>query len=78
MTSDVTPAADDPQAPEWSGLSWSRWQDFDEAHRGKVIPATPGPITSALVVKEGICLTAETRAHGVLVPAFAGTTCFQL
>ena len=24
------------------GLSWSEWQDFDEAHRGKVIPATPG------------------------------------
>jgi hypothetical protein len=42
MASYVTPAADDPQAPEWSGLSWSRWQDFDEAHRGKVIPATPG------------------------------------
>lgn len=25
-----------------AALSWSEWQDFDEAHRGKVIPATPG------------------------------------
>lgn len=42
MTGDVTPAAGDPQAPDWGGLSWSEWQDFDEAHRGDVIPATPG------------------------------------
>ena len=42
MTGDVTPAAGDPQAPEWDGLRWSEWQDFDEAHRGKVIPSTPG------------------------------------
>ena len=42
MTSGMTPAADDPQAADWGGLSWSQWQDFDEAHREKVIPATPG------------------------------------
>ncbi len=42
MTSDMRPAADDPQAADWGGLAWSLWQDFDEAHRGKVIPATPG------------------------------------
>ena len=42
MTGDITPAADDPQTPGWGGLSWSEWQDFDEAHRGKIIPATPG------------------------------------
>jgi len=23
-------------------LSWSEWRDFGEAHRGKLIPATPG------------------------------------
>ena len=42
MTGDVTPAACDPQAPSWGGLSWSRWLDFDKAHRGHLIPATPG------------------------------------
>jgi hypothetical protein len=35
-------ASDDPQAADWGGLSWSQWQDFDEAHRSDVIPATPG------------------------------------
>ncbi len=39
MTGDVTPAADDPQAPGWGGLSWSGWLDFDKAHRGHLIPA---------------------------------------
>jgi hypothetical protein len=42
MTGEVTPTAMDPQTPCWGGLSWSEWQDFDEAHRGKVITATPG------------------------------------
>ena len=42
MTGDMTSAAGNPQAADWGGLSWSEWQDFDEAHRGKVIPATPG------------------------------------
>jgi hypothetical protein len=42
MTGDMVSAADDPQAADWGGLSWSKWQDFDEAHRGSVIPATPG------------------------------------
>ena len=42
MTEGMTPTVSDPQAPEWGGLSWSGWQDFDLAHRGKVIPATPG------------------------------------
>jgi hypothetical protein len=44
MTGDgeVRPTAGDPQAADWGGLSWSQWQGFDEAHRGKVIPATPG------------------------------------
>ena len=42
MTSDITRAADDPQTADWGGLSWSPWQDFDEAHREKAIPATPG------------------------------------
>jgi hypothetical protein len=50
MTGEVTPTADDPQAADWGGLSWSQWQDFDEAHRTGVIPATPG-----------IC---RFRAHG--------------
>lgn len=42
MTGGITPAAGDPQATDWGGLRWSGWQDFEEAHRGKVIPATPG------------------------------------
>ena len=42
MTGDLASAADDPQAADWGGLSWSKWQDFDEAHRGGVIPTTPG------------------------------------
>jgi hypothetical protein len=42
MTGEVTPTAKAPQAADWGGLSWSEWQDFDEAHRGEVIPATPG------------------------------------
>jgi hypothetical protein len=42
MTSNITPAADDPQAADWGGLHWSDWQDFDKAHRGNLIPATPG------------------------------------
>ena len=42
MTSNITPAAGEPQAADWGGLRWSEWQDFDEAHRGHVIPATPG------------------------------------
>ena len=42
MTGEVTPTAEDPQATDWGGLSWSQWQDFDEAHLGTMIPATPG------------------------------------
>jgi len=42
MTGNITTAASDPQAADWGGLRWSEWQDFDEAHRGHVIPATPG------------------------------------
>ena len=42
MTGDVTPAAGDPQAPGWGGLPRSGWLDFDKAHRGHLIPATPG------------------------------------
>jgi len=42
MTGGITSAVGDPQGPEWGGLSWSEWLDFDEAHRGKLIPATPG------------------------------------
>jgi hypothetical protein len=42
MTGGITSSANDPQAPDWGRLSWSGWQDFDEAHRGKVIPVTPG------------------------------------
>jgi hypothetical protein len=42
MTGDVTPAVGDLQAPGWGGLSWSEWRDFGEAHRGSLIPATPG------------------------------------
>ena len=42
MTGGITSSANDPQAQDWGGLSWSGWQDFDEAHRGKVIPVTPG------------------------------------
>ena len=42
MTGDMASAADDPQAADWGGLSWSRWQDYDEAHRGSFVPATPG------------------------------------
>lgn len=42
MTGDVTPAAGDPQAPGWGGLPWSGWLDFDKAHCGNLIPATPG------------------------------------
>lgn len=32
----------DPQAADWGGLHWSEWHDFDEAHRGGLIPDTPG------------------------------------
>jgi hypothetical protein len=42
MTGGMTPAPGDPQAADWGGLPWSQWQDFDMAHRGRVIPATPG------------------------------------
>ena len=42
MTGDMTATVGDLQAADWGGLSWSGWQDFDEAHRGKLIPATPG------------------------------------
>jgi hypothetical protein len=42
MIGEVTPTASDPQAADWGGLSWSQWQDFQDAHRGRVIPATPG------------------------------------
>jgi hypothetical protein len=42
MTGEVTPTAGGPQTADWGGLSWSQWQDFDEAHRDRAIPATPG------------------------------------
>ena len=42
MTSGITPTLGDPQAPDWHGLAWSEWQDFDEAHRARAIPTTPG------------------------------------
>src|SRR5260370_15790262 len=41
-SSNTTPAVGHTQAADWGGLRWSEWQDFDEAHRGHVIPATPG------------------------------------
>jgi hypothetical protein len=42
MTGDIAETASGPQAADWGGLSWSQWHDFDEAHRGNLIPATPG------------------------------------
>src|SRR5690348_7942941 len=42
LTGGITPGGGDPQAADWGGLCWSEWQDFDEAHRSHVIPATPG------------------------------------
>lgn len=42
MTGDIPGTADDPQAADWGGLSWSGWHGFDEAHRSNLIPATPG------------------------------------
>jgi hypothetical protein len=42
MTGDITGAADDPQATDWGSLYWSEWHDFDKAHRGNLIPASPG------------------------------------
>jgi hypothetical protein len=42
MTSDIPGTADDPQAADWGGLSWSGWHGFDEAHHSNLIPTTPG------------------------------------
>ena len=42
VTEGITPIVCDPQAPDWGRLSWSEWQDLDEAYRGRVIPVTPG------------------------------------
>jgi len=42
MTGDITGTADDPQVADWGGVSWSGWLDLDKAHRGDLIPATPG------------------------------------
>jgi len=37
---DSTDAATDPQAPDWGGLSWSSWHDFDQARDDRLIPGT--------------------------------------
>jgi hypothetical protein len=39
---DGTGAATGPQAPDWGGLSWSPWHDFDQACDDRLIPETPG------------------------------------
>ena len=42
MTDDIAGKAGGPHAADWGGLCWSEWHDFEEAHCGNLIPATPG------------------------------------
>lgn len=64
MTGNVNPAAGDPQAADWGGLSWSGWQDFDEAHRSHAIPATPGVYRFRAHDEPGLLYIGESGAAG--------------
>ena len=64
VTGDVAPAVDDPQAPGWGGLSWSGWLDFDKAHRGNLIPATPGIYRFRTRDEPGLLYIGESGAAG--------------
>ena len=55
----------DPQAADWGGLHWSEWHDFDEAHRGGLIPATPGVYRFRAKDDQGVLLyVGETGQKG--------------
>ena len=64
MTGDVAPAAGDPQALGRGGLSWSGWLDFDKAHRGHLIPATPGIYRFRARDEPGLLYTGESGDVG--------------
>jgi hypothetical protein len=65
MTRDIAGTASGPQAPDWGGLSWSEWHDFDEAHRGDLIPATPGLYRFRTRDEPGLLYIGESGAAGV-------------
>ena len=64
MTGEIAGTADGPQAADWGGLSWSEWRDFDEAHRGKLIPATPGIYRFRARGEPGLLYIGESGAAG--------------
>jgi hypothetical protein len=64
MTSDIEEPASNPQAANWGGLSWSEWQDFDEAHRRDLIPATQGLYRFRARGETGLLYVGESGAAG--------------
>jgi hypothetical protein len=52
------------QAADWGGLSWSGWLDFDKAHRGHLIPATPGIYRSRARDEPGLLYIGESGEAG--------------
>jgi hypothetical protein len=64
MASEMTQAADDPQAADWGDLSWSDWHDFDEAHHGNVIPDSPGSIGSEHGMGQPVRAPENTERRG--------------
>lgn len=59
-----TDAAGAPRAPEWGGLSWSPWHDFDRACGERLIPATPGLYRFRSAGEDGLLYIGESGAAG--------------